>query len=240
LIFLSILFIIDKGAERKMDKHDCIIQCWHCQAEYDLLESSFCNHPAATKICPFCLHCYCDADDNYKQRIENMSPHSFQTQKHNFKKKQDMKLGEILVNAGKISEEKLKELITIQKQTSKKLGEILIQLNLISREELTIFLMEQASIETTNLERESIDFHAVFTLGRTNCIKKNIIPFEITHIGSKKILRLGINSKENLLKLKLDQELSEYILIPYLLSDEDINTAIIKIRDYKTDLMLLE
>ena len=223
-----------------MEKQECIIQCWHCLAEFDLLEAPFCSHPESTKICPFCLHCYCDADDEYKQRIEGTTPQDFKSQKEDYKKKQDMKLGEILVNAGKITKDKLQELIKIQQETKRKLGEILIQRNLISREELTVFLMEQKSIESTDLEKESIDFQAVFTLGRLNCINKKIIPFEISHICEKKMLRLGIDSKENLLKLKLDRELSEYILIPYLLSDADINSAIIRIRDYKTDLMILD
>lgn len=223
-----------------MGRDEQEVTCWYCQAQFDLLSTSFCSHPDPTKICPYCLHCFCDASPDYKRRIKEQSGLAYFAQRNDYLKNRDSKLGEILVNAGKISREELRELIEQQGRQGKKLGELLIDEGRLTREELLVFLMEQKSIEYANLEEETIDYNAVDRVGKKKCLDKKIIPLELSHFQDQQILRFGIHSKQNLLNLKLDPDLQEYVLIPYLLSDKDLEELLQKIRDYKPNLLILE
>ena len=48
--------------------------CWNCLGEFDALGAVWCSHDPKnpTKLCPFCLHCFCPADDAYK-RLKTMN-----------------------------------------------------------------------------------------------------------------------------------------------------------------------
>lgn len=223
-----------------MEREKHLVICWYCQVEFDLLSTHFCNHPEPTKICPFCLKCYCDASPEYKSKIFRESSLTLLAQKNDYIKNRDLKLGEILVNSNIITQDKLEKIIAKQKATKDKLGKLLIEEDLITKEELTIFLMEQKSIDSISLAKEIIDYNAVVILGKEKCIEKRIIPFELSIINEQKVLRFGIDSKENLLNLKLDKELKKYILIPYLLSDGDMLIALKKLRDFRPNLLILE
>jgi len=48
------------------------VRCWNCLNDFEAVEAVWCScdpkHP--TKLCPFCLHCFCPADDEYKRRAK--------------------------------------------------------------------------------------------------------------------------------------------------------------------------
>ena len=240
MIFPMDLYIMMTKRGLGMEREEHLVTCWFCQADFDLLSASFCNHPDPTKICPYCLRCFCDASPDYKTRIREECSLAYFAQRNDFVRNRDSKLGEILVHAGKVTAEELDKLIQKQKTTGDKLGEILIREGRLSREELMVFLMEQKSIEYARLEDETIDYSAVDLLGREKCLEKKIIPLELSTFKDQKILRFGIHSKQNLLDLKLDRELKEYVLIPYLLNEPDMKEALQKIRDYTPNILILE
>ncbi len=67
------------------------------------------------------------------------------------------KLGEMLIQAGLVTEEQVKDALKIQKETGKRLGKILVQQNLITEENMVSFLSEQLGIPCANLKDYLID-----------------------------------------------------------------------------------
>ena len=76
---------------------DYNINCWNCMAEFDLMDSAFCNHFNPSKICPFCLRCYCDAPKDYKKQIQKKYTSEFLQEKDQYQEHKDLKLVEILI-----------------------------------------------------------------------------------------------------------------------------------------------
>ena len=51
-----------------------IIKCWHCMTEFDAATAADCSHSTPTKICPFCLKCFCNASEDYKKKYREELP----------------------------------------------------------------------------------------------------------------------------------------------------------------------
>ncbi len=67
------------------------------------------------------------------------------------------KIGEMLVEAGIISEDKLKEALEAQKESGKRLGQIIIDMQLALEEEIEQILAKQLGIQRIDLYEEKID-----------------------------------------------------------------------------------
>ncbi len=68
-----------------------------------------------------------------------------------------MRIGELLVKSGIITEDQLKKALEIQKTHKKKLGEILIELGYINARDLVWILSEQVAIPFIELKPEVLD-----------------------------------------------------------------------------------
>ncbi len=214
------------------------IKCWFCTCEYDANEASFCSHVDATLICPYCLRCCCEAPQEYKNEFLKNCPKKILAEKLILESRASLKLGEILIRAGKITRSHLLAAIDKQKSFKKRIGQIFIMMNLITPEELSLYLMEQKWIDRIDLENFEIDFDLVETIGKDFCLAQKIIPIESYELSNKKILRLALSSKDDLVKLKITTQLRDYILIPYEGAPEDINRLLKKIKEY--DVMVLK
>lgn len=81
---------------------------------------------------------------------------------------QSLKLGEILLNADKITKHHLVEGIEKQKRYKKKIGEIFVMMGLISPEELNLFLVFQKALSEIDFQNVKVDlslFRKVEALG---------------------------------------------------------------------------
>ena len=212
------------------------IYCWHCGAEFNAFEAPFCSHSDSTKICPFCLNCFCDASKKYKDNFIKGSPKELLEEKIAFQEGRGPKLGEMLIKAGKITEQQLKEAIEQQKIVNRQLGEILLMMGLVSFEELNVFLANQKEIDEIDLEKEMflIDFSLVEKLGKAFCLAYKMIPIEYLQIGNEKILRFVIPAKDDLVKIKLCPKLKAYTLIPYVTKKEKIEKLLEKIEKWES------
>ena len=91
-------------------------------------------------------------------------------------KKKTLKLGEILLNMGFITETELKLALEEQTRTGEKLGEILLRLGLITEEEISYAIAHQAGVEFINLEEVIIN-PAVIKLVPYNVARENkVVP----------------------------------------------------------------
>jgi len=92
--------------------------------------------------------------------------------------KRGLKLGEILLNYGFITETELKLALEEQSRTGEKLGEILIRLGLVTEEEVSFAIAHQAGVEFVNLEEVIIN-PAVLKLVPYKVARENkVVPIE--------------------------------------------------------------
>lgn len=209
-----------------MDKKvEYIVRCWHCTAQFDAAKEPFCSHIDPTKICPFCLRCFCEAPEDYKDDFIKRSPKELLAEKMKLQARKDMRLGELLIQAGKITEAQLNVAIAKQKilRTKKRIGEILAMMGLISHSELLLYLEKQKGIEKINLKNFEIDFVLVKKIGKAFCLQQRIIPIEIYQPNDEKILRFATSSRAAIPGIMECIELKRYVLIPYLADKEYID-----------------
>jgi len=215
-----------------------VMKCWFCTCEFDAGEASFCSHTDPTLICPYCLKCGCEAPEDYKNNFLKNCPKKILEEKLILESRASLKLGELLIRAGKITRSNLISAIDKQKTFNQRIGQIFIMMKLLTPEELTVYLKEQRGIDRISLEGFELDFDLVEQIGKDFCIYHKVIPIELYQFNSEKVLRMVIYTHDDLLRLKKSHQLKTYVLIPYEASKKDIDRLLRQIRDY--DVMVLE
>lgn len=72
-----------------------------------------------------------------------------------------MRLGDLLIAAGAITQEQLEEALTIQKQKKERLGDVLIESNIITERQLIEALQMQLGVDFIDLTAISIPLELV-------------------------------------------------------------------------------
>ncbi|MCM1047774.1 MAG: Flp pilus assembly complex ATPase component TadA [Clostridiales bacterium] len=89
-----------------------------------------------------------------------------------------LRLGDVLVNSGVISEEQLEKGLQLQKGSGRKLGETLVDEGLVTEENIVRALSSQLNLSTIDLQNVTIEEN-VISLIPVNVLKKHkMIPFE--------------------------------------------------------------
>ncbi len=203
-----------------------IIKCWNCMTEFDAAAAADCGHSSPTKICPFCLKCFCSASEEYKKKYVKNCPKELLAEYGAARDALSLKIGEILLKAGKISIEQLDKALDKQRIVNKKLGEVLIMMSLITPDELQLYLLNQKSIEKIDLKNFSLDAGLINQVGREFCLDQKIIPIEIQEVTGGHVLRFAFYSVNELSKLKKRGELQKFKLIPYLARKDEIENLL--------------
>jgi type IV pilus assembly protein PilB len=93
------------------------------------------------------------------------------------------KLGEIIVEKGKISPERMNALLTEQKECGKPLGQVLLDEGIISNEELVNILAEQIGIPHIHLRKGLVDPGIVHVLPKEKALHFQVIPmFRVNNV----------------------------------------------------------
>lgn len=87
------------------------------------------------------------------------------------------RLGDMLVESGKITMLQLQDSLKEQKITGKKLGEVLIDNNLVTSEDIMEVLEKQLGIKRINLSMVYFDNKAMKIVPQSLCLKHELIPF---------------------------------------------------------------
>ena len=214
-----------------MGNDEYIVCCWHCGAAFNAFEVPFCTHMDATKICPFCLKCSCDAPEQYKKKFTQNCPKKLLEEKISQQEGKELKLGEILIKAGKISEDQLNTAIERQKTGKRPLGEIFMMMGLITYNELKMVLVDQRELAFINLDKFEVDFPLVEKVGKKFCLHYRFVPLEYVKMDNQNILRFAIANKADLYRLKLVKGLKDIVLVPYLADKKKIELLLEEIRD---------
>lgn len=86
------------------------------------------------------------------------------------------RLGDILVESGKITEDQLQEILKKQKTSGKRLGEILIEEKILTEDDIIDVLEIQLGIPRVDLDSTTVDMEAVKTISQSLANKYNVIP----------------------------------------------------------------
>lgn len=87
------------------------------------------------------------------------------------------RMGDILLERGKLTKEQLITALDEQKKSGKKLGEILIENNIVSEEDVIDVISMQIGIEKVDLTITDFDNRAIKMLSQNLCKKYDFIPF---------------------------------------------------------------
>jgi type IV pilus assembly protein PilB len=114
-----------------------LVICWNCLGEFDAAAAVWCSDDPKnpTKLCPFCLRCFCDASAEYKQEFWRQAPPALVDELQTLSRSGD-RLGDILIRMKKITTPQLLEVLIEQKETGRKLGVLLVARGLVSQEDV--------------------------------------------------------------------------------------------------------
>lgn len=86
------------------------------------------------------------------------------------------KLGDLLVEAGKISKEQLEQVLKKQRTSGKRIGELLIEENIITENDILDVLEVQLGIQRIHIEETAVDMDAVKSIPESLASRYNLIP----------------------------------------------------------------
>jgi type IV pilus assembly protein PilB len=89
------------------------------------------------------------------------------------------RLGDILIEAGKINNYQLNQALKSQKLLGKKLGEVLTELNILTEEEILDAIEMQTGIKKINLNEIVFDRRVIKLVSQNLCEKYELVPFGI-------------------------------------------------------------
>jgi general secretion pathway protein E/type IV pilus assembly protein PilB len=94
--------------------------------------------------------------------------------------RQQVRLGDLLIEEGLITQSQLEIALATQKSSgfSKKLGETLVQEGFVSNKEMAIVLSKQLKIDFVDLYGEKIDFHAFGKFSMPLLLSANAVPYK--------------------------------------------------------------
>lgn len=133
-----------------------------------------------------------------------------------------LRLGELLVQAGLLTEEKLQEILPRARQSGLKLGEYLLREGIISREQLISVLESQLGIRSVDLRVAPIDYEAARRIPENMARRHMVIPIQITE-GQ---LLLAMKDPLDQLALQDVRLVAGMPVVPLLAAEEDIRQAI--------------
>jgi type IV pilus assembly protein PilB len=127
------------------------VTCWNCLGEFDASGAVWCSDDPKnpTKLCPFCLRCFCDASAEYKQQFWRHAPPHLVEEVQTLGRSQD-RLGDILIRMKKITTPQLLEALVEQRETGAKLGAILVARRFVSGEDVDAALRSQGVTRLTD------------------------------------------------------------------------------------------
>lgn len=113
--------------------NEYLVNCWNCAGEYDALSAVWCNCDPRnpTKLCPYCMHCFCSATKEYLLGFWNNAPQEL-VEEMNSLNSSTGQLGQILVAGGLITVPQLIRGMALSKAEGKRLGEALVALGFVT------------------------------------------------------------------------------------------------------------
>jgi len=204
------------------------INCFNCLSEYEAVEAIWCscNPQRPTKVCPFCLGCFCAAGDPFKESFWRDAPESLRKEIDTLSQSR-MLLGEMLVKSGMITTPQLLDALNRQKSDGRRIGEILVDTGALTTERLEQFLKSQHTVTTIDVSRARVDAMMIRKLGVERCLEAKILPLEAEAFRDRHIMTLAMADPSNAAEVERVMQATGYQVIPGVATAEAI-TAVIR------------
>ncbi|MGL4741568.1 MAG: GspE/PulE family protein [Sarcina sp.] len=101
--------------------------------------------------------------------------------------KRKLKIGDLLIEAQKITNMQLMDALEEQRLSGKRIGEILVEKNLVTEEDIMEILHKQFNFEILDLSQIEIDRSVLKKITETICKKHTVFPICMTPNGSLKV-----------------------------------------------------
>ncbi len=191
------------------------IQCWSCLGEFDAVSSVWCSCDPKnpSKLCPYCLQCFCNASEEYLRRFWEYAPPALQQERTSLRKIKD-RLGELLVRAQIVTVEDMLFALGQQGETNEKLGQILVNNKLITPEELDLFLQMQAIPVPTEFTEEYVDLNMLQRLNPEFCVQRKILPLQVFQGTNRSFLAQAMANPQDTLTVETSGRKAEMRIVP--------------------------
>ena len=136
-----------------------------------------------------------------------------------------IRIGDILVAAGAITEEQLQEALAYQKENGGKLGNVLVDLGMISNEILITLLTQQLGIDYIELKGAKIEEKVLHLVPENMVAKYKVIPIEIDP-DNPNILKLAMSDPMDINAIDDIGLVTNMQVEPMLATEDQINDAI--------------
>lgn len=133
-----------------------------------------------------------------------------------------LRLGDLLVQAGLISEEQLKDALAKQRSLGKRLGEVLLEGGYITQQDLTGVLETQLGIESINLKQTAVDPKAARMIPENLARRHVVIPVQV----AKGRLLLAMRDPLDQVAIQDVRLLVQMPVTPVLATQDDIIESI--------------
>jgi type IV pilus assembly protein PilB len=193
-----------------------LIQCWYCLGEYDAGSAVWCgcDPKNPTKLCPYCLQCFCRASDEYRNRFFQYAPESLLTERASLRKIKD-RLGELLVRSQILSVEDLLTALNQQSVSGAKLGQVLVDRHILTPEELEVFLQIQSVPIPSQFSEEYTDLETMQRLHPEFCVQAKILPLRAFQCSTRSFLALAMANPMDLNTIEIVARKTETFVVPF-------------------------
>ena len=200
-------------------------QCWSCLGEFDAATGIWCacSAKSATKLCPFCFHCFCQSDVEYRDNFWRNAPTELKEERDLLKGAAGSS-GEALIRSNLLSTDQLVSALRWQQNRGGALEDALVDLGFVSRENLELVVKRQgaATGTTMDLSKGLVDASLVKAVSVELCYRKKILPISKEEIGEKTILTLAMAGPTDVETIDQVQSLTNCRVIPMNASENDI------------------
>ncbi len=136
-----------------------------------------------------------------------------------------IRLGDLLVAAGAITDEELQEAIVYQKEKGIKLGRALVEMNLISQDLLNLTISQQLGIDYIELAACKLEDDVLRLIPEKEVIRYNAIPIEIDE-NNPNVLKVAMSDPMDIIAIDDLGILTNMQIEPLLTTEDEIAEAI--------------
>lgn len=141
--------------------------------------------------------------------------------------RKNLRIGDILLNNGIITDEQLTQALAEQKSKKIKIGEALISLGFVTQDTINDILCEQLDIEYVDLRKIDIDENTLHLVSEDIIRKYLVVPFGLDNKQAN-VINVAMENPMDIMAMDDISIITGMNVMPYLANANDISTTIDK------------